>query len=63
MTGFSKRYGFVEFEDHHDCQKARKAEHKAVLKGKVILVDYECQHTLPGWVPRRLGILDCLNKF
>lgn len=60
MTGFSKKYGFVEYKSRHDCQKAVQEEHKAILKGKEILVDYECQHTLPGWIPRRLGN-ECLK--
>lgn len=57
VTGFSKRYGFVEFHSRHNCCQARRKEHKVILKGKEILVDYQCQHSLPGWIPRRLGRL------
>lgn len=28
---------------------------KMYLDGSQILVDFECERTLPGWVPRRLG--------
>jgi U11/U12 small nuclear ribonucleoprotein SNRNP35 len=55
VTGYSKRYGFVEFKDKYDCNQA-KSEHQTVIKGRKILVDYECQQKLPGWIPRRLGI-------
>ncbi|KAL8610753.1 hypothetical protein ACOMHN_016736 [Nucella lapillus] len=55
VTGFSKCYGFVEFENE-------KAVHRAYLEGKnmtidekEILVDYEHERTLKNWVPRRLG--------
>ena len=60
VTGYSKRYGFVEFRNKCDCYQARN-EHQAVLKGKKILVEFECQHTLPGWIPRRLGMSKFLN--
>jgi len=55
VTGFSKRYCFVEFKDVRECERARRKTHKTILKNKEILVDFECQQTLPGWVPRRLG--------
>ncbi|XP_046647176.1 U11/U12 small nuclear ribonucleoprotein 35 kDa protein-like [Daphnia pulicaria] len=55
VTGYSKRYGFVEFKNKHDCHEARSELHQTVLKGKKILVEFECQQTLPGWIPRRLG--------
>lgn len=56
VTGFSRRYAFIEFKDSHECERARRKTHKTILNGKEILVDFECQQTLPGWVPRRLGI-------
>ena len=74
VTGYSKRYGFIEFKNKHDCHQA-KSQHPTVLKGKKILVEFECQHTLPGWIPRRLGIakfhefyneryaLECIHAF
>jgi len=55
VTGFSKHYGFVVFKDAYECERARRKTHKTVLKGKEILVDFEFQQTLSGWVPRRLG--------
>lgn len=47
----------MEFKSRHDCHLARSKEHKTILNGKEILVDFECQNTLPGWIPRRLGIV------
>ncbi|KAK4012070.1 U11/U12 small nuclear ribonucleoprotein 35 kDa protein [Daphnia magna] len=55
VTGFSKRYAFVEFRSRRDCHLARSKEQKTILKGKEILVEFEFQNTLPGWIPRRLG--------
>ena len=57
VTGFSKKYAFVEFADKHDCARAQRKEHNTMLNGRRILVDFECQHTLPGWIPRRLGYM------
>ncbi|KAI9558268.1 hypothetical protein GHT06_015021 [Daphnia sinensis] len=60
VTGFSKRYAFVEFRSRRDCHLARSKEQKTILKGKEILVEFECQNTLPGWIPRRLGKVEAL---
>lgn len=56
-TGFSKRYGFVEFKHSRDAERAQRAEHRQLLNGREMLVDFEHQHKLPGWIPRRLGIV------
>jgi len=55
VTGLSKCYAFVEFRDRRDCRRAQRETHKLAFMGKQILVDYQHQHTLPGWIPRRLG--------
>lgn len=55
VTGFSRGYGFVEYHDKYDARKAQREFHKCTLDDKEILVDGECERTLPGWVPRRLG--------
>ena len=55
-TGYSKRYGFVEFKHSRDAERAQRAEHRQILKGREILVDFQHQRKLKGWIPRRLGI-------
>jgi len=57
VTGFSRRYGFVEFAHYYNAKQAWKEEHEATINGRRILVDFEHQRTLPGWIPRRLGRL------
>jgi U11/U12 small nuclear ribonucleoprotein SNRNP35 len=57
VTGFSRKYGFVEFKDPHDMKTAQRKEHNTSIKGRVILVDRQHQHNLSGWIPRRLGML------
>ena len=64
VTGFSKKYAFVEFKHRDDCRAARRDNHRLHFMGKQILVDYECERSLPGWIPRRLGmILFCSNNY
>lgn len=55
VTGFSKRYAFVEFEDEHSVSRAYREANKMELDGSELFVDYECERTLKGWIPRRLG--------
>ena len=55
VTGFSKGYAFVEYYDSLSTQKARRDANKMMLDDKEILVDFECERTLKGWIPRRLG--------
>ncbi|XP_064620535.1 U11/U12 small nuclear ribonucleoprotein 35 kDa protein-like [Lineus longissimus] len=56
VTGFSKRYAFIEYEDEVSaCRAVREAKNRVVLHHSEILVDFECGRKLPGWVPRRLG--------
>ena len=56
LTGHSKRYGFLEFKDPNECKRVRRKEHKALLKRREILVNFECHLSLPGWIPRRPGV-------
>lgn len=55
VTGFSKCYGFIEFEDERAMRLAHREGHKMEIDEKEILVDYEQERTLKNWVPRRLG--------
>ncbi|XP_074648539.1 U11/U12 small nuclear ribonucleoprotein 35 kDa protein-like [Tubulanus polymorphus] len=55
ITGFSKRYAFVEFENVNQAFRAREDANRTVVDSAEIFVDMERERTLPGWVPRRLG--------
>jgi U11/U12 small nuclear ribonucleoprotein SNRNP35 len=55
VTGFSKGYAFVEFYDEHTTKRVCRDAASLVLDDKQILVEFECERTLSGWVPRRLG--------
>ncbi|XP_065306970.1 U11/U12 small nuclear ribonucleoprotein 35 kDa protein-like isoform X5 [Dermacentor albipictus] len=54
VTGFSKRYAFVEFYDARDALAASSANNMLIDDCKVF-VDFEKERMLPGWIPRRLG--------
>ena len=55
VTGQSKGYAFVEYEDKYDAQTARSRCHKANVDDKEVTVEFELERVLPGWKPRRLG--------
>lgn len=55
VTGFSRGYGFIEYEDVYSARKAFFQMNKTLLDGSEIFVDYELERTLKNWVPRRLG--------
>ena len=55
VTGFSKGYAFIEYEDKYDAITAWNRGHKALIDGKEVVVEYELERVLPGWKPRRLG--------
>lgn len=55
VTGFSKCYAFVEFEDDKALRQAHREGHKMIIDESEILVEYELGRTLKNWVPRRLG--------
>jgi len=53
--GKSKGYAFVEFEQEDDMKRAYRAADGIKIEGKHIVVDVERGHTVPNWLPRRLG--------
>ena len=55
VTGESKRYAFIVFKHRKDMEFAYKRAHHRTLDECRIIVDYELQHRLEGWKPRRLG--------
>ena len=55
ITGTSRRYAFVEFKRERDARIAWKEMNKAVIDGSEILVEYEQERILKGWIPRRFG--------
>jgi U11/U12 small nuclear ribonucleoprotein SNRNP35 len=54
VTGFSKCYGFVEFESEKSLRQALSRE-QFTIDDKEVLLDTERSRTLKNWVPRRLG--------
>lgn len=62
VTGFSKRYAFIEYSSEQDASRAYRDGHKMVIDQHEVLVDYEHARSLPGWVPRRLGGGFCGKK-
>lgn len=55
VTGASQRYAFIEFETENDALLCYKRANRKNIDGVEVLVDFECERLLPGWVPRRLG--------
>jgi len=55
ITGKSRRYAFVEFKKERDARNAWREMNKAVIDGSEILVEYEQERLLKGWIPRRFG--------
>ncbi|XP_075235067.1 U11/U12 small nuclear ribonucleoprotein 35 kDa protein-like [Lycorma delicatula] len=55
VTGASQRYAFIEYDDEYSANLAYKKANKIVIDGFEVIVDFECERFLPGWVPRRLG--------
>ena len=53
--GKSCGYAFVEFEQEEDMKRAYRAADGMRMEGKEIVVDVERGHTVPNWLPRRLG--------
>lgn len=54
-TGRSKGYGFVEYENEDDMKRAYRAADGMKIEGREVVVDVERGHTVPSWLPRRLG--------
>ncbi|KAK7115766.1 U11/U12 small nuclear ribonucleoprotein 35 kDa protein-like [Littorina saxatilis] len=55
VTGFSKCYGFVEFDSEKALRNAYTEGKNMTIDDKEILVDYEHARTLKNWIPRRFG--------
>ncbi|KAL4561041.1 hypothetical protein LXL04_033202 [Taraxacum kok-saghyz] len=55
VTGASRGYAFVEYETEREMQRAYEKAHRSVIDDSEILVDYNRQQLMPGWIPRRLG--------
>ena len=62
VTGFSKRYAFVEYESEKDARYAFRHAQSIEIDGTQGYVDYEIERTLKGWIPRRLGGGFCGKK-
>ncbi|KAJ3588679.1 hypothetical protein NHX12_009533 [Muraenolepis orangiensis] len=55
VTGFSKRYAFIEYKEERSIVRARREANKLVVDQNELFVDFEQERTLKGWTPRRLG--------
>ncbi|CAK9291203.1 unnamed protein product [Gordionus sp. m RMFG-2023] len=55
VTGMSKKYSFIEFENIKSAKAAYKFANDTILDNSKIHVEYEFGNSLQGWVPRRLG--------
>lgn len=55
VTGSSRGYAFVEYETEKEMQRAYKDAHHSMIDDNEIIVDYNRQQLMPGWIPRRLG--------
>ncbi|CAK9205771.1 unnamed protein product [Sphagnum troendelagicum] len=55
VTGASRGYAFVEYETEKEMLHAYETAYHAMVDGHQILVDYNRQQLMPGWIPRRLG--------
>lgn len=51
----SRGYAFVEFEHEDDLKRAYRSADGVKIEGRHIVVDVERGHTVPDWLPRRLG--------
>ena len=55
VTGFSKRYAFIEYESEDAARYAFRHAQSIDIDDTQVYVDYEIERTLKGWIPRRLG--------
>lgn len=53
--GKSRGYAFVEYEHEEDMKRAYRAADAMRIEGREIVADVERGHTVPSWLPRRLG--------
>ena len=54
-SGKSRGYAFIEFENEEDMKRAYRGADGIRIEGRTIVVDVERGHTVPNWLPRRLG--------
>ncbi|XP_019454658.1 PREDICTED: U11/U12 small nuclear ribonucleoprotein 35 kDa protein isoform X2 [Lupinus angustifolius] len=55
VTGASRGYAFVEYETNREMRHAYMDAHHAIIDDNEIIVDYNRQKLMAGWIPRRLG--------
>lgn len=55
VTGHSRCYAFIEYEKPSAATRAERHADKMILDDMEIFVDFECERTMKGWIPRRLG--------
>ncbi|KAL2571204.1 hypothetical protein AAZV13_18G236900 [Glycine max] len=59
VTGASRGYAFVEYETEREMRRAymvlQHDAHHLIVDDSEIIVDYNRQQLMPGWIPRRLG--------
>ncbi|XP_047031839.1 U11/U12 small nuclear ribonucleoprotein 35 kDa protein-like [Helicoverpa zea] len=55
VTGKSKQYAFIEFENLGSVDRALKEMQKEFIDGAEVIVEREAERCLRGWRPRRLG--------
>ncbi|XP_028798850.1 U11/U12 small nuclear ribonucleoprotein 35 kDa protein [Neltuma alba] len=55
VTGASRGYAFVEYETESQMRHAYEDAHHSIIDDCEILVDFNRQQLMPGWIPRRLG--------
>eukprot|EP00268_Persea_americana_P063395 TRINITY_DN8220_c0_g1_i2.p1 TRINITY_DN8220_c0_g1~~TRINITY_DN8220_c0_g1_i2.p1 ORF type:complete len:253 (-),score=40.10 TRINITY_DN8220_c0_g1_i2:367-1125(-) len=55
VTGASRGYSFVQYETEREMRHAYEDAHHSMIDDSEIIVDYNRQQLMPGWIPRRLG--------
>ncbi|XP_061370276.1 U11/U12 small nuclear ribonucleoprotein 35 kDa protein-like isoform X4 [Gastrolobium bilobum] len=55
LTRASCGYAFVEYEIEREMRRAYMDAHHSFIDDCEIIVDYNRQQLMPGWIPRRLG--------
>lgn len=55
VTGRSKQYAFIEFDNLGSVDRALKEMQKEYIDGAELIVEREAERRLAGWRPRRLG--------
>ncbi|KAJ6805716.1 U11/U12 small nuclear ribonucleoprotein 35 kDa protein [Iris pallida] len=55
VTGASRGYAFIEYETEREMRRAYEDAHHSLIDDSEVIVDYNRQQLMPGWIPRRLG--------